>query len=161
MNFLKVGESFVNLDNVNEVLIPDDAPGSVDVYFAGVAYASDRETLEYNVTTYYDEEAAAILAWLDGIAIDVVEQKRRHDAAEASAERWNRFRALAFAHGVTCASDILTPSFNGTRRAAIYAFSAGQRETFERHAAECSLEADDDAFGGWQDAFYNGVLSAD
>lgn len=158
MNLIKVGEHFVNLDNVTEVRATSTG---VDVYFAGITYAGVTETLEYNISHFCDDEAAALLEWLDGIATDVVEQKRLKDESVATAERWKRLRALGAAHGVTCAPDILVPSFNGTRRGAIFAFSAGQRETFELHAAECGLEADDENFGAWQHYFADGVISAD
>lgn len=156
MNLIKVGDSYLNLDRVNEVR---RRGGNVDVYFDGVTAHAD--TLEYNVTSYADAEAEALLAWLDNVSIDVVAQKACDDRAAASLAAWQKLAALAFAHG-TSYSDQVQPSFPGARRNAALALSATDsvRAEFIVHCAQCDLsEPDDETFSEWQSSFVSGVLS--
>lgn len=157
MNFIKVGKSFINLDNVNEVR--PGILGSVDVYFGGIA--TTGETLEYNVTNYDGAEAEALVAWLDSIATDVVEQHAHQAEIERQTAAFTKLRALGYALGIGY-SDQVQPSFPGTRERAAYALSVTDsvQAEFLSHCAQCGIaEPDEDTQAEWQRNFVSGVLS--
>lgn len=157
MNFIKVGKSFINLDRVNEVR--PGVLGTLDVYYSGVT--TDGNTLEYNVTNYDGAEAAALLAWLDSVSIDVVEQQAQREAQERQGAALQKLGALAYAHG-TSYSDQVQPSFPGARMNAAHALTLTDelQAVYHKHVSECGIELfDGEQFAEWQRNFVSGVLS--
>lgn len=156
MNFIKVGKSFLNLDNVNEVR--PGILGSLDVFFGGLA--TDGNTLEYNVTNFDGAEGEALLAWLDSVSIDVVEQLRRGEEEALLSQAKDKLYALGFAHG-TAYSDQVQPSFPGTRAnvARNLAHTDSVYAEYLTHCTHCGIEPGEFTLAAWRDSFVSGLLS--